>query len=272
MRMEQDCIGTGDNREHMDAHKSLLDARDAIRRAVAFVCRKHGLHGADAEDFASTVNVKLLEDECAILRQFRGDSNLNTYLNVVVHRIFIDQCVHEHGKWRPSADAKRIGPVAAELERRVQWDGEQVDDAVRQTAAAHPDVPLAEIKQIAANVPQRQRRRSTVPLDEAVELFLTAREQSDILIVTRARRSTRSRAEEIVRTHLKSLEPQDRLILQFQFEDDMHISDIARRLQVDQKPLYRRREQLFRELRSALQEQGIGADEIRDLLEHPDDE
>jgi len=71
---------------------------------------------------------------------------------------------------------------------------------------------------------------------------------------------------------LKSLEPQDRLILQFQFEDDMHISDIARRLQVDQKPLYRRREQLFRELRSALEKEGIGADEIHDLLDHPDDE
>lgn len=270
--MAQDCIGTGDNRQRMDPHKSLLEARDAIRRAVAFVCRKQGLHGADAEDFASTVNVKLLEDDCAILRQFRGDSNINTYLNVVVHRIFIDQCVHEHGKWRPSADAKRLGPVATELERRVQWDGEPVDDAIRQIAAAHPDVPKAEIEKIAAAVPQKQKRRSTVPLDETIELFLTAREESDVLITTRARRQVRSRAEELVRKVLSRLEPQDRLILQFQFESDMHISDIARQLQVEQKPLYRRREQLFRDLRSELEKEGIGAGDINDLLEHPDDE
>jgi RNA polymerase sigma factor (sigma-70 family) len=270
--MTQDCIGTGDNRQQMDPHKSLLDAREAVDRAVAFVCRKHGLHGADAEDFASTVTVKLLEDECAILRQFRGDSNLNTYLNVVVHRIFIDQCVHEHGKWRPSADAKRLGTVATELERRVQWDGEPVEDAVRQTATMHPDVPLDNIREIAAKVPQRQKRRSTVTLDETVELFLTAREQADVLIMMHARREVRARTEEVLNTHLRKLDPQDRLILQFQFEGGMHLSDIARRLQVEQKPLYRRREQLFRDLRSALTEAGISAEEIRDLLEHPDDE
>jgi RNA polymerase sigma factor (sigma-70 family) len=270
--MTQDCIGTGDNRQQMDAHKSLLDAREAIDRAVAFVCRKHGLRGVDAEDFASAVTVKLLEDECAILRQFRGDSNLNTYLNVVVHRIFIDQCVHEHGKWRPSADAKRLGAVATELERRMQWDGEPLEDAVRQTAAAHPDVPLDDIREIAAHVPQRQKRRSTVALDETVELFLTAREESDVLIMMHARREIRARAEEVVREYLSTLEPQDRLILQFQFEGGMHISDIARRLQVEQKPLYRRRESLYRDLRSALAEAGIGPDDIRDLLDHPDDE
>jgi RNA polymerase sigma factor (sigma-70 family) len=256
----------------MDAHKSLLDARDAIKRAVTFVCRKHGLHGADAEDFASTVNVKLLEDDCAILRQFRGESNINTYLNIVVHRIFIDQCVHEHGKWRPSADAKRLGPLAAELERRMQWEGEAEDDAVRQTAAAHPDVPVAQIEQIAAHVPQKQKRRSVVPLDETVELFLTARERSDVLIMTRVRRQVRTRAEELVRRYLSKLEPQDRLILQFQFEADMSLSDIARQLQVEQKPLYRRREQLFRDLRSELEKEGIDAADITDLLEHPDDE
>ena len=256
----------------MDTHKCLLDAQEPIRRAVVFVCRKHGLHGADAEDFTQTVNAKLLEDECAILRQFRGDSNLSTYLNIVVHRIFIDQCVHEHGKWRPSADAKRIGPIAAELERRVQWEGETIDDAVRQTAAAHPDVPHTDIEQIAESVRQKQRRRTTVPLDETIELILTAREHADVLVMTHFRKDVRERTRSALTKHLQTLPPHDRLILQLQFESGMHISDIARRLGVDQKPLYRRREQLFRDLRSALEEEGISADDIRDLLEHPDDE
>jgi RNA polymerase sigma factor (sigma-70 family) len=270
--MEQDCIGTGDNRQQMETYESLLKAREAISRAVAFVCRKHGLRSVDAEDFASTVNLKLLEDDCAILRQFRGDSNLNTYLNVVVHRIFIDQCVHERGKWRPSADAKRLGQVAVELERRMQWDGDPEEEAVRQTASAHPDVPPEQIAKIAANVPQRQKRRSTVPLDDCIELFLTAREHADVLIMTHERREIRARAEEALRKHLGTLDPQDRLILQFHFEAGMHLSDIARRMKVDQKPLYRRLEQLLKKLRSALEVDGIDPDDIRDLLEHPDDE
>src|SRR4051794_24429113 len=207
--MAQDCTETGDNRAQMDPHKSLLDASEAIRRAVAFVCRKHGLRGADAEDFASTVNVKLLEDECAIIRQFRGESNLNTYLNIVVHRIFIDQCVHEHGKWRPSADAKRLGPVATELERRVQWDGETIEEAVRQTAAAHPDIARQDIEEIAESIQQRQRRRTTVALDEGLELILAARDHADVLIMRRVRSEVRARTAAAVEQHLKTLERQD---------------------------------------------------------------
>jgi len=241
----------------MDPHKLLVDERDAIKRVIAFVCRKHGLRGADAEDFESTVNLKLLENDSAILRQFRGDSNLKTYLNVVVQRIFIDQCVHEHGKWRASADARRLGPVATELERRLQWDGETVEEAVRQTATAHPDVPVEEIEKIADTVPQRQRRRSTVALDECVEQLLTSREGADVLMIAGERKRICEHAMRIVRHYLQSLGPQDRLMLQLQFECGMQMSEIARRLQVEQKPLYRRRDALLAELREALEKAGI---------------
>ena len=143
---------------------------------------------------------------------------------------------------------------------------------MRQTAAAHPDVPHTDIEQLAESVRQKQRRRTTVPLDETIELILTAREHADVLVMTHFRKDVRERTRTALAKHLKTLPPHDRLILQLQFESGMHISDIARRLGVDQKPLYRRREQLFRDLRSALEKDGISAEDIRDLLAHPDDE
>jgi RNA polymerase sigma factor (sigma-70 family) len=256
----------------MDPHKLLEVERESIRRVVAFVCRKHGLRGADAEDFESTVTVKLLENDCAILRQFRGDSNLKTYLNVVVQRIFIDQCVHEHGKWRASADAKRTGPIATELERLVQWEGESVDEAVRQTATAHPDVPVEEIEAIAEHIPQRQRRRSTVALDECLEQILTARERADVLMLSHERTRISARAAQILRQQLQRLEPQDRLVLQLQFEAGMQISEIAKKLRVEQKPLYRRRDALLADLREALTQAGIDKDDAHELLGYLTDE
>jgi len=252
----------------MDPHKLLEDEREAIKRVVAFVCRKHGLRGADAEDFESTVNLKLLENEGSILRAFRGDCNLKTYLNVVVQRIFIDGCVHEHGKWRPSADAKRSGKIATELERLVQWDGESIEEAIRQTARAHPDMPLEEIEAIADHIPQRHRRRSTVALDECMEQILTSREQADVLMTSCERTKICERAAAIMREHLSTLDPQDRYILQLQYESGMQVSEIARELKIDQKPLYRRRDVLLHELRAALEAAGIQKSDIHDLLGH----
>jgi RNA polymerase sigma factor (sigma-70 family) len=256
----------------MDAEKLLLDNWQAVEKVVAFTCRKHGLHGADAEDFESTVKVKLFENDFAILKQFRGDSSITTYLSVVVQRIFIDMCVQAHGKWRASADAKRSGDLAMELERMVQWEGLPSEEAVQRAAAAHPDVPREEIESIAAQIPQRNRRRSTVTLDESMTQFLTSRDEADVLVVEHDRQRIEQRAAEVIRNFLESLEEQDRLMLQLRFEGGWQISDIARRFQVEAKPLYRRKDTLLQSLRKALEDAGISASDLRDIIGHFADE
>ena len=48
----------------------LLDNLSLIDGVTAFVSRKYGLSGADAEDFASAAKLKLIEDNYAVLRKF----------------------------------------------------------------------------------------------------------------------------------------------------------------------------------------------------------
>jgi RNA polymerase sigma factor (sigma-70 family) len=254
-----------------DPRQLLLDEWKKVERVIAFTCRRYRLEGADAEDFASTVKVKLFEDDCAIVRQFRHGCDLGTYLNVIVQRTFVDLCVRRGGKWHSSAIAKRLGKIAVELERIVYRDGCSPDAAFARIQAAYEEVSHAELDALLAQIPPRQRRLPPVPLETVAE-SLSAAEEADVLVITRERREMSDRAASAIRGYLQTLEDQHRLILQLHFEADLQLSQVAKLLNIEQKPLYRLRQRLLRELRTALEAAGITAADAADLTGHISDE
>lgn len=80
-----------------------------------------------AEDFASDVRVALLEDNFAILRKFEKRSSLQSFLSVVIERLFYDQRTRALGRWFASAHAERHGAAAdvAAAHRDARWDSER---------------------------------------------------------------------------------------------------------------------------------------------------
>src|SRR5215211_7323506 len=105
--------------EHHEFEAVFVRHLDWIQRTSAAVCRRHGLQRADAQDFTSWVTLRLVENDYAILRRFRGESALTTYLVVVVATLYREYRVKRWGRWRPSAAARRAGPVAVRLETLV---------------------------------------------------------------------------------------------------------------------------------------------------------
>ena len=100
----------------MDPRQWYVEQLDVINRIASSVCRRNGVQGADAEDFVSDVRLKLLQDDYAVLRKYRGASSQTTFLTVVISNLFRDHRIKHWGKWRPSAEAKRHGEVAVRLE------------------------------------------------------------------------------------------------------------------------------------------------------------
>ena len=90
-----------------DYESRFLAQLDTVDRVVAFVCRRHRLSPDESDDFRSVARVKLLEHDYAILRAFEGRSSIQTYLTVVIQRLFLDYRISAWGKWRPSAEARR---------------------------------------------------------------------------------------------------------------------------------------------------------------------
>ena len=71
--------------------------------------RSTPLQPEDTEDLAAEVLLQIVANDYAVLRQFRGNSSLATYLTVIARRI----CVHELARRvaarevQPAADARR---------------------------------------------------------------------------------------------------------------------------------------------------------------------
>ena len=113
------------------------DAESAVlARVIRDVSCRHNLFGADAEDFAQTVQLRILENEYDAFARFLGESSLRTYLTVVVTRLLLDWRNRHYGKWRPLALAKRLGPDAVAMDCLMNRDGYSKEEACEILASA----------------------------------------------------------------------------------------------------------------------------------------
>lgn len=243
-----------------------LENLDWIERIVASVCRRHGLSGEDAEDFASWVKLRLVEDDYAILRKFRGESAITTYLTVVIAMLFRDYRVERWGRWRPSAAALRHGRVAVRLETLVHRDGFRLDQAgeiLRTTGET--DLSDRELAALLAELPVRTPLR---PVEVGSEPLASApaTAHADDLVVGGEEEEERRAADDALSRALQRLPPEDRLILRMRFWEGLSVADIARGLDLPQKPLYRRIERALGDLRKYLEAAGVTRERVRALL------
>src|SRR5690242_17941070 len=83
-----------------------------IERIVASIGKRSGLDADALEDFSADVKLRLVDDDYVVIRAFKNRSSFESYIATVVKRLLLDHRNREWGKWRPSAVAKRLGPLA----------------------------------------------------------------------------------------------------------------------------------------------------------------
>jgi RNA polymerase sigma factor for flagellar operon FliA len=245
-----------------------LDNLSLIERVTAFVCRKYGLAGADAEDFASVAKLKLLDDDYAVLRKFENKCSLPTYLTIVISRHYLDQKIHEWGKWRPSMRARQGGDAAIYLERLVSRDGLGVTEASTIVRQKYTELDSRALDALAASIVVRQPRRAAKVerTEEMPEPSSEASAEDDLL--SDERETAARHVSAVLSRELDRLPAEDRLIMKLRFIDAMKVSTMSRMLHIDQKQLYRRIERLVAALREALLAGGVAMSDIGDMLTH----
>ena len=237
-----------------------------IDRVVERVCRRAGVYGPDAEDFAANVKLALMEDDYTILRKWAGRSALATYLTIVVQRLLLDERARSYGRWQTSAEARRGGEAAILLENLVRRDGRSLEEALPRIQAIDPSIGRTEAAAMLARLPERTTRPRAVPVDDVQEEQLPAIEQADTRVVENETRRLAARTSEVVRATLDSWSVEDRMLLRFRFGASMSIADISRATRWPQRPLYRRIEVLLGQLRTALQNAGVDARAVADVI------
>jgi RNA polymerase sigma factor (sigma-70 family) len=248
-----------------EVHELLTSNLAVIDRAIAFACRRHRLGADDAEEFASTVKLRLVEDDYAILRAYEERSSFATYISIVVQRMALDYRIHAWGKWHTSAEAKRLGPLAIDLERLLHRDGRTLDEAIVILGAKYGGTTRDSLATLAARLPERAPRMREVAIDEA-DAVPARTSDVDARIVGNERRLASERLSAIMSAVIARLPEDERLILQLRFEGGMSVAQIARALQLDQKLLYRRIERRMRDIRTELERSGVASSDVLDLI------
>jgi RNA polymerase sigma factor (sigma-70 family) len=232
-----------------------------IERVAAAICRRHGLARDDADEFASWTTLKLIEDDYAVLRKFRGESAVTTYLAVVIAMLFRDYRTHRWGRWRPSAAARRRGALAVRLETLIYRDRlrlEQAGELLRTAGQTH--LSDRELAALLAELPTRSRRPTDAGPDALTDRSATDR-ADDLLVAGEA-----DATKKTISGLLERLPPEERLMLQLRFWEGLSVAEIARGLGLPQKPLYRRLDRALTDLRGLLVQAGMSRDHARAVL------
>lgn len=251
------------HRQQYETHLPLIE------RLITACTRRHHLGVEEADDFRSEVHLRLIDQDCAIFRKFQNRCSLATYLTVVVERLLLDFRVRQWGKWRPSAEARRLGPVAIALERLMTRDGLPFGEACEVLRTNHQvEAERDALYAIAMRLPLRHRRQL---VDEgSLEEQPANTDGPDVSGFEDERRVAAGRIQAAVRRAILTLEPVDRVALRLRFRDGVTVADIARTLSLDQRMLYRRFETILRELRASLEAEGITGTEAIELVSRPD--
>jgi RNA polymerase sigma factor (sigma-70 family) len=246
----------------MTREQQFLSQLAVIERVMAWVCARRGLRGADAEDFASVVKTRLVENDYEILAKFEGRSSLKTYLTVVINRLYLDFQVQRFGKWRSSAEARRLGTVALRLECLLFRDGLTFDEAC---GVLQSDPRVSETRDALHAMRQRlPNRPGRVPVGNGPEPVGL---DSGASVVERAeRQALAERTFGVIRRSLSELPAPDRAFMRLHLESGLTVAEASRSLGLDQKSLYRKKEDVLKGLRSALEAAGIGSEAARELL------
>ena len=208
------------------------------------------------------VKTRLVESDYEILAKFQGRSSLKTYLTAVINRLYLDFQVQRFGKWRSSAEARRLGTVALRLECLMFRDGLSFDEAC---GVLQSDPRVSETRDaldaLRLRLPNRPGR---VPKGDGHE---PVRLESAASAVERAeRQALAERTFAVIRRSLSQLPAPDRVFMRLHLESGLTVAEASRSLGLDQKSLYRKKDDVLKRLRSALEAEGIGSEAARELL------
>lgn len=245
--------------------RALLETNlDLIQRKLLRLSWRSGLPESEAEEFRSWALFKLVDDDYRILGRWEGRSSFPTFLTVVLVNLMRDYRTHVWGKWRPSAASRRRGEEGMLLERLLVRDKLSGDEAVERLRTEHGvSLSLDEVTHLAAVLPQRQERRRVseeellrIPIDGQVEIRIEEKERACIA----------NRLRELLIPLLRSLPAEDRLLLRLHFFEGLSMAAVAPILGRPQRDLYSVRNRCLKKIRRSLDEAGLAADQIGELI------
>ena len=251
----------------VDYQRLLVEHLPLIDLIVRTTGRRRHLSAGEQDDFAGFARLRLIEDDYAILRKFQNRSSLRTYLVAVIERLSLDFCVERWGRWRPSAAADRLGPVAVLLERLVSRDGHTLEEAMEIVRTNHASaLSPRQLRDIWGQLPARIK---TTEVGEEAAATVSSPQTSESNVEDAERLESIERLERTLQSAFAVVPDQDRVLLALRFDQDLSIAQIATLTGVSVPTLHRRLDRTIKDLRRALTASGFDPREVAGLIGHP---
>lgn len=248
------------------AEADFLAALPVIDDVTGHVCRRHRLSATEADDLRSDVRFHFLEKNYEVLRKFEGRCALATYVNVVVQRVFLDWRNRMWGRWRPSTEARRLGPTAILIERLVVRDAWTMEQALEMVRVNHGVTVDDALRAFGDTLAGRGPARRRAPEEDADDIASPG-PAPDANVVLAEREFLAKRVQAAIARAREGLAPLERLILKMRFDDHATVSEIARALHLEQRPLYRTIERQLAVIGATMEAEGISRADIATLLD-----
>ena len=250
----------------MDGQRLFVEYLSTIDRVVNAVARRHRLSAQERDELHSLVRLRLIEHDYAALRAFEHRSSLATYLTVVITRVFLDERNHAWGRWRPSAHAQRLGPVAVLLDQLLTRDGYRLDEAIAILRTNHRvELSDEQLRRMWASLPERPH--ATLVAVEAAD-DVAAPDTVPVGVEFSGRASERVRIGEAIRVAMARLSARERLIIRLSFQYGFSLAALAEQLGESKATMKRRVVRILADFRHALGAAGLQWEDIRELLSH----
>jgi RNA polymerase sigma factor for flagellar operon FliA len=250
----------------VDHQRLFTDNLEKIEKLVRISGRRHHFSVVEQQDFAGYVNIELLKDDCATLHKFQNRSSWWTFLAAVIEKLALDFLIQKWGRWRPSAMAEKLGPVAVILDRLVHRDGHSLEEAMEIVRTNHAvGMSYGELRALWEQVPSRPR---VMEVGEEAAAAVSSTESSEVRVEDAARQQEIERLERVLHQGFQALAAQDRVMIALRFDHGLSVAEIAKVMNSSVPTLHRRIDRSLKELRATLSRGGFDPREISSLIGH----
>lgn len=247
-----------------DASSLFLENLPLIERIAHCVARRRRMSDDDAEEFVGEAKLHLIEDGYRVMRAFEGRSSLPAYLTMVLVNFSLDFLNHHRGKWRNSAAAEKLGPVAVALERLLSRDGRHLEEALQIVLAGEgKGVGRAELLRLVEQLPINRGRPRNAGA-EALDVAIADAAEDPVEAAEKAAKAERIFGE--LQLALGELPTEDRLLLKLSYKQRVPAPQLAKMFTLRDRAVYGRLDHLRSKIGIRLRKAGILPQDVSEIL------
>jgi len=258
-------------RQCFNAVRRQLKSHDALNNPVNIE--------NEALELSNQVLDTLQRDDFRVLRQFKGDAKLSTYITTIIARQAVDLVRKKLGRSREKERAQKFGKIGLIIYEKMILQGCSVPE-IYADLQSNEGIPesLEEIETIAEKIKGKKSGASLPPNNHSVvkEGVVRVNENGDFVIAdTRGdpqelliEKQRKQKVGEVVKEIIQQLSGEERLILRMRFPaqeevEPEKVEQMAKFLGISKKAVYKRITRVLKKCRNIMDQKGVT---INDLL------